>query len=331
MGAPRFLRPRTRLRAFRTGLVKLGGAMLLMVFGLAVSRPPPAGARLALLGDLMLGRGVAVRLSDLESEPLVFLSDELQAADLALGNLESPLTDEPLRDPAGYDLRANPAAAIGLAASGLDALSLANNHSLDSGPAGLADTRVALARAGLAGLASGDPPLRFELDGLKLSLLAYEGVNQPLDLAAIEADIRREKARGALVIVSLHWGAEFRPAPEPWQVDAADVLAQAGADLIWGHHPHVLQPVKWLERPGFRRPSLVVYSLGNALFDQQTPPDVRWGALLSFTLDGEGVKSVNARPFEIDLRQAGLQEASADTAVKIFERLQLPPVLAGSQ
>ena len=313
-----------RLRVLRFGLSKLEGTLLLMVFGLAVSRAPPAGARLALLGDLMLGRGVAVRLSDLETEPLVFLSDELRAADLALGNLESPLTDEPLRDPAGYDLRANPAAAIGLAASGLDALSLANNHSLDSGPAGLADTRAALARAGLAGLASGDPPLRFELHGLKLSLLAYEGVNQPLDLAVIEADIRREKARGALVIVSLHWGAEFRPAPEPWQVDVADALALAGADLIWSHHPHVLQPVKWVERPGFSRLSLVVYSLGNALFDQETPPDARQGALLLVDLDAKGVASVEARPFEINLRQGGLIAPDSDTTGLIYERLQLP-------
>ena len=323
MGAPQLSEPRSRLYVLRTGLFKLGGALLLMVFSLAVSRPL-AGARLALLGDLMLGRGVAVRLPDPETDPLAFLSDELRAADLALGNLESPLTDEPLRDPAGYDLRAGPAAAIGLAASGLDALSLSNNHSLDSGPAGLADTRAALARAGFTGLASGDPPLRFELHGLRLSLLAYEGVTRPLDLAAIEADIRREKARGAFVIVSLHWGAEFRPAPEPWQVDAADTLTLAGADLIWGHHPHVLQPVKWVERPGFSRPGLVVYSLGNALFDQETPPDASWGALLLVDLDAQGVASVEARPFEIHLRQGGLIAPDSDAAKKIFERLHLP-------
>ena len=85
----------------------------------------------------------------------------------------------------------------------------------------------------------------------------------------------------------------------------------------------MLQPVAWAPRPGSARPALVAYSLGNALFDQQAPPDARWGALLMVRLDAQGVRAVDARPFEINLRQGGVQVPDPVVAGKIFERLQL--------
>jgi poly-gamma-glutamate capsule biosynthesis protein CapA/YwtB (metallophosphatase superfamily) len=273
----------------------------------------------------MLGRGVAAAQAvKPRSSPLALLAADLAGADLAFGNLESPLTDMPLLDPAGYDLRADPEAGSTLAAAGLNVLSLANNHSLDSGPMGLAKTRAALAANGLQGIASSDTPFRIVIDEIELVVLAYEAVSRPLDMAVIEADIRREKASGSVVIVSLHWGGEFRPAADPGQRRAAQSLAQAGADLIWGHHPHVLQPVEWLERPQPYHPTLVVYSLGNALFDQVTPPDARWGALLIANLDAHGVRGIELKPFEINLRAGGLQEANVENTAKIRERLHIP-------
>jgi poly-gamma-glutamate synthesis protein (capsule biosynthesis protein) len=295
----------------------------LLAFGLILSRPPQAEIRLAFLGDLMLGRGVAAAQAVNSLSGPVLVKD-LSGADLVFGNLESPLTTLPLLDPAGYDLRASPATASALAAGGLDVLSLANNHSLDSGPAGLADTRAALNAAGLQGIASGDPPVRMEINGIKLVVLAYEAVSRPLNLESVEADVRKEKTSGAVVIVSLHWGGEFRPAADPAQRSAARVLAKAGADLIWGHHPHVLQPVEWLERPEPYHPTLVFYSLGNALFDQVSPPDARWGALLIASLDAHGVRVLELRPFEIDLWSGGLQDAKPETAAKIRARLHIP-------
>jgi len=315
------------------GLSKLGGVLVLISLSLGLSGTPerlvlqpiePGRIKLALLGDLMVGRGVAERFSGVDDHPLALLAGDLKSADLALANLESPLTSRPLVHPDGYDLRADPAKAFDLAQAGLDILSLANNHSLDSGPAGLADTRDTLLYAGLLGVTDGDQPLRLELNGLKVSILGYQGVTQPLDLAAIERIIRQEKENGAVVIVSLHWGIEFRPAPEPYQIDTANSLAQAGADLIWGHHPHVLQPVAWLPRPEPHHPALVFYSLGNSLFDQETPPDARWGALMFALLDQDGVTSLEVRPFEIDLRNGGIQEPDAETAHRIRERLKLP-------
>lgn len=326
MCAPRLPDLVARLASFWKQRSSLRGALIiLLAFGIILSRPPRTEIRLAFLGDIMLGRGVAAAQAvKPESSPLALLAADLAGADLAFGNLESPLTDLPLLNPAGYDLRASPSTASALAAGGLDVLSLANNHSLDSGPVGMAKTRAALAANGLQGIASGDKPLRIVIDGIELVVLAYEAVSRPLDMAVVEADIRREKASGSVVIVSLHWGGEFRPAADPAQRRAARSLAQAGADLIWGHHPHVLQPVEWLERSQPYHPTLVVYSLGNALFDQVSPPDTRWGALLVASLDARGVRAIELKPFEINLRAGGLQEANPENVAKIRERLHIP-------
>jgi poly-gamma-glutamate capsule biosynthesis protein CapA/YwtB (metallophosphatase superfamily) len=325
MCAPRLAALNRWLAIFRKRRLRLGGALLLLGLGMILSRPPQAEIRLAFLGDLMLGRGVAVtQAAGHRANPLALLAGDLAGADLAFANLESPLTGQPLLDPNGYDLRAAPETASTLALSGLDVLSLANNHSLDSGPEGLQETRSALAANGLTGIASGDLPVRLEIEGIRLVVLAYESVSQPLDLAAVESDVRREKSGGAVVLVSLHWGGEFRPAADPAQRRAARLLAEAGADLIWGHHPHVLQPLEWLERPEPYHPTLVVYSLGNALFDQVSPPDARWGALLIANLDAHGIRGLELRPFEIDPRSGGLQDAKPETAAKIRERLHIP-------
>ena len=325
MGRRRVLNPIGWRVPFRKPWSRLTGGMFVLVFGFALFWPPQKDVRLALLGDIMLGRGVSAAWeTSTTGNPLALLAEGLNSADLAFANLESPLTGLPLLEPAGYDLRADPSAASALAKSGLDVVSLANNHSLDSGLQGLQDTRAALAAVGLRGVSSHDPTLRLNLDGIELVVLAYDGVTQPLDLSAITAAVSREKSHGAVVMVSLHWGGEFRPAADLAQRSAARALAQAGADLIWGHHPHVLQPVEWLERPEPQRPCLVVYSLGNALFDQAAPPDARWGALLVASLDALGVKTIELHPFEIDPFAGVLKPSSPVTATKIRERLKIP-------
>jgi poly-gamma-glutamate synthesis protein (capsule biosynthesis protein) len=77
-------------------------------------------------------------------------------------------------------------------------------------------------------------------------------------------------------------------------------VASFGADIVLGHHPHVLQPVEFIWGEGRGRPTLVVYSLGNALFDQGAPPAVRQGSLLLLTLGDLGVKEICAVPFQLD-------------------------------
>jgi len=98
--------------------------------------------------------------------------------------------------------------------------------------------------------------------------------------------------------------------------------------LVWGHHPHVLQPVDWVQPPVGSETAggatLVLYSLGNALFDQGGLEDTRQSALVEVTLDAEGVTSVRSVPFEIDIVNNRVAQPDARTAMKIQDRLNLP-------
>ena len=109
------------------------------------------------------------------------------------------------------------------------------------------------------------------------------------------------------MIVSIHWGAEYQSGASQLQKEIATQLAQAGAALIWGHHPHVLQSAEWINDGE----TLVLYSLGNALFDQYGLADTRRSALALVRLDPNGVVDFNAIPFMIDVPNSRVVEADA--------------------
>jgi poly-gamma-glutamate synthesis protein (capsule biosynthesis protein) len=279
-----------------------------------------------LLGDVSLGRGVFPTASS-----LAYLTPDLSGADLALANLESPLTsggDRLVAPTAGYNLCTSSAYADLLTAWGLDLLSLANNHRDDCAPNGVAQTQSALAAAGLTGVGSGAEPVVRQINGLRLAFFAFDDVSSPLDVDAAVRAIRSARADGMLVIVSVHWGMEYQGGASDRQKSLARQFAQAGAALVWGHHPHVLQPAEWIYPPVGSEPAggstLVLYSLGNALFDQGGLADTRQSALVLLTLDADGVKKVEAVPFEIDVVHSRLVAPDEETAEGILERLHVP-------
>ena len=207
----------------------------------------------------------------------------LREADLAFVNLESPLSDKGRADPdKDVTLRGRPALASGLAAAGVDVVSLANNHALDWGEAALLDTLARLERAGVAAagagadLAAARAPALLETPGGTVALLAATAI-QPAGFPAgadragvnpgrteperLLADIAAAKRRADWVIVSLHWGVEYAGQPTRDQRRLAHRAIDAGADLILGHHPHVLQGLE------VYRGRLIAYSLGDFLFD----------------------------------------------------------------
>jgi poly-gamma-glutamate synthesis protein (capsule biosynthesis protein) len=164
---------------------------------------------------------------------------------------------------------------------GFDLVSLANNHSLDAGASGRAETLGTLNAAGIAGVVERNAGVLVSRGGphpsLGYQLLALDDTVAPLDVEATGRAVAAAAQQAELVVVSVHWGGEYQAAPSPRQRAIARALAQAGADLVVGHGPHVLQPV---EREG---ETLVAYSLGNLLFDQPYPADCRWGVILRVT------------------------------------------------
>jgi poly-gamma-glutamate capsule biosynthesis protein CapA/YwtB (metallophosphatase superfamily) len=274
--------------------------------------PAPATFTLAFAGDVMLGRGVAQALAGNWEAAFAQVRPWLAEADLAFANLESPLTTMP-QIASGYDLRAAPQAITALHAAGFDIMSLANNHALDAGEAGRAETGATLSAAGIAGVVERETghlvSRQAPYPSLVYELLAFDDSTVPLDLEAASCMVAAAKEEADLIIVSAHWGGEYQAAPSPHQQSIAQALARAGADLIIGHGPHVLQPV---ERVG---QTLVAYSLGNLLFDQPYPADCRWGLVLRITRLARGKQlAVELLPTIVErgrVRFASPQEAPA--------------------
>ncbi len=264
--------------------------------------PPGPTARILLVGDIMLGRGVA---SVLESDPDEVFADVrhlLDGADFVGANLESPLTHRPHTTDNENALEADPNAASHLSAAGFDLMSLPNNHSTDAGADGLLDTLAAVEAVELKAIGAGPDratatePMIVDLSGLSVGFLAFDatGLGTPAGAAPGVARWDNETSTAAVVelrdtvdvvIVSVHGGTEYLPVTDPGMSEIAGLLADAGADVVWGHGAHVVQPVDVIAGA---RPTVAATSLGNFLFDQ-SGPDRTTGAMLEVLVDAEGV------------------------------------------
>ena len=267
----------------------------------------PACRTLALVGDVMLGRGVAADLNGDWAAAFVAVAEPLRRADLAFANLESPLTTAP-QIAAGYDLRAPPEAAMALDEAGFDAVSLANNHAKDAGEPGLRETEAALAAAGVTGVREG---VTYCEAGI--CVLALDDSGEPVDIDVAADRVRAAVAEGNIVIVSIHWGGEYQAQPSPRQERLAQSLVIAGADLVVGHGPHVLQRIEWIAG------APMAYSLGNFLFDQAYPADCRQGAILRVTVCSSRVCGIEVVPTVVE--DGRVQLAGSEEAEAILQRL----------
>ncbi|HST05928.1 MAG TPA: CapA family protein [Chloroflexia bacterium] len=306
----------------------LSACMSVVALLAGVSVPPqgtdgaPVGdAHLVFVGDLMLGRyvGSSLRGGNFDS-PFTNIKSFLSQADLAIGNLEGPIVPlgaiaVPTPAPNLLNLTGDARGAPALARAGFDLLSVANNHALDSGGLGLMYTVRALKRAGISpfgldGGTSGQTPVIREVHGLRIAFLAYTDVlNIPgsqgvayvrpwvqADLDRMAREVREARNGADLVVVMLHGGTEYSFLPDSGQKAMAQSAAGAGADLIVGSHPHVVQGMDVLQADGRSVP--VAYSLGNALFDQVSRPELMQGFALEATLDSSGVRSARLVPLQ---------------------------------
>ena len=236
-------------------------------------------------GDVMFGRVTARGLRPSGGQdPFAELAPVLSAADLAVVNLETPLCDAPVPpfEPSRHVFLAPPSAAALLAGAGVDLVSLANNHALDCGARGLSETLRALSDARVRAVGAGEEPfavVEIAVRGARLAFLAATDRRNvgspeapdtvallPSDAMAGEltAKVRAARAAGAdAVIVVLHTGTEMAPRPSRPTVRLAHALVDAGAALVVGHHPHVLQA------PEPYGDGLILYSTGNLVFDMR--------------------------------------------------------------
>ncbi|MBN2550443.1 MAG: CapA family protein, partial [Anaerolineales bacterium] len=203
-----------------------------------------------------------------------------------------------------------------LQAAGFDLLGLANNHSLDIGPAGLEATFQRLRSAGIKPVGVGRShaeayqPVIIRQDGLRIGFLAFNlvpafALDQPIDRGTwvvaggqperMISAVRSARSQADVVVVSVHWGDEYALFENPAQRDLARQLVEAGADLVVGHHPHTIQGTQVFEGAAGASAGFVAYSLGNFVFDQQDERAQR-GLALRCLLDHQGLSGVQALP-----------------------------------
>lgn len=217
----------------------------------------------AFVGDVSVARAVATANTGNWAGALAGVQDALKA-DVVFGNLESPLTDAPFVG-GRFDLRAPPAGIAALHA--FTHLSVENNHAQDGGEAGQRQNRQLLRGSHIHPITRALTVTRVK--GVPVAWIAFLDNGQtPLPLAAVREGARRAR----IVIVSAHWGVEYGVTTQQ-QRQQAQALAAAGATLIVGSGPHVLQGHEFIGQ------TLVLYSLGNLLLDQPYP-SARIGAVV---------------------------------------------------
>jgi poly-gamma-glutamate capsule biosynthesis protein CapA/YwtB (metallophosphatase superfamily) len=300
------------------------GLALLAIVGL---HSPAQTTTLAATGDIMLGRGVTDAHHEGGWDQVLTALDPVTAgADINFANLESPLTAAPLvRE--SFDLRAPTTAAVALQAAGFNTVSLANNHSLDAGECGLQDTIHTLHSIDVQVIGPSAAPVVMSSKGIQLTWFAFDDTDRSLDPNTLQEVLRTSRRPNSLIVISIHWGSELESAPNDRQHVLAEALATAGADVILGHHPHVLQPVVWVWGNGRGRPTLVAYSLGNALFDQVSPPGVRYGTILLLELSALGIQQVCAVPFQTNPSTLNVQLAGIQASVSVARSLGIECIL----
>jgi hypothetical protein len=250
--------------------------------------PAPVSLSLVAVGDILMHQDVKAAAA-LEPGGFPALWADLvplfQGADLAFGNLETPVAPRTGRPGVPFQFNGPETLPAALRASGFTVLATANNHAYDQGPKGVRETLERLRVEGLVAIGSGTDRAQAEtlqilerrgfriaflgftdLFNLDLNRRATEPWVRPLELEPAIQSVREARSQADLVVVSLHWGNEYQHLPTKRQRDIAQALVAAGCDVILGHHPHVLQPVEWLEADG--RKGLVAYSLGNFISNQ---------------------------------------------------------------
>lgn len=250
---------------------------------------------IAAVGDIMMPVSIQKAVArNKYNYALLFekIAPDLSSADITVANLETPV--DHTAAVSGYPkFNTRPELLLALKTAGLGIVSLANNHALDAGPEGLKRTIDNVQSSGLLVFGAGRAPAEAEqaitksIRGVTMAFLGYTystnermrkkkknlsrvnilGAESENDLARAASDVRKARQVADIVIVSLHWGDEYKTVPTSWQRRVATELIESGADIILGHHPHVLQPiVSYTAKNG--RQGLIAFSLGNFISSQ---------------------------------------------------------------
>ncbi|MBI2645116.1 AmmeMemoRadiSam system protein B [Candidatus Uhrbacteria bacterium] len=274
----------------------------------------PDVVRLTFVGDIMLSRNVGDVLKRQKNWTLPFQDSQeyLKSADILFGNLESPISARGKNVGSIYSFRADPRAFNALALAGFDALSVANNHIGDWGREAMEDTIGGLLKENIQSVGGGLSEKEahsakiFFVNEESFGFLGYTAVGSKpwearsgragiaiYDKKKMVRDITAAKKLAQTVIVSLHFGDEYKLYSNRFQQDAAHAAIDAGATLVIGHHPHVIEETE------IYHGGLIAYSLGNFIFDQFFSKETRHGAVLTVYIKEGKLEAAEMTPTDI--------------------------------
>jgi len=282
--------------------------------------------------------------------PFSLVSDHFKKRDIVIGNLEVPLSNLGSPDKSKpISLRGKPEAIKSLKNSGITHVSMANNHSYDYGEEAALDTKENLMFAGVSSFGIGKnlshsrKPIIKEINGVRIALLAYNSyltngrriakINSsgiaPLEYKYIIQDIAfiKENDEDCKIITCFHWGEEMKNYPSPFQIDLARQLIEDGANIILGHHAHVIQGVEDY------KDGVILYSLGNFCFPKVESPHIdgigydqlpknRESFIFDCTISEDGIEGYDFTPIIInDNLQPEI--ASGNTKSNLLDRIRV--------
>ena len=280
----------------------------------------------------MLGRrvGDAAAATGDPAAPLRPLQRRLAAADITVGNLESTLSRAGSPRQGDDSFAAPPSVLPGLADSGLDVLSLANNHTGDFGDLALLQTIRRVGRSPIEQVGAGRDlaaawrPVVVRRHGVRFGFVAFNAIGEtpratgtapggasvrmpprtgPLNAADLRRAVRTvrglKRDRADVVVVLPHWGDQYTHVPVPAQRRVGRALVGAGADVVVGGHPHWVQQVQRVRRGLAGRVGLVVHSLGNYVFDMDFMRQTQEGVICDLVFAGDRLRRVRFTPYVI--------------------------------
>lgn len=299
---------------------------------------PGRGTVINLLGDVLLASGVGQAIASHGPDyPWGDTAGTLREADLTIANLECAVSD--MGDPEAdkeFTFRAAPRSLAGAVKAGVDVFTLANNHVLDFGRLAMLDTIKNLKESKIsytgAGLNEEDAvrPAILEAEGKRVAVLAFTriiprsgwiaGEDQPglasgHNFKLMMDSVKAAESHADITVVGMHWGNEYEDFPEEKEIHLARALVDAGADIVVGHHPHVLQGVEIYSG------KIIAYSLGNFIFTNSSSPKGREGAILQVIAGSNGEYSARIIPTYIN--NGTTRILKGDERKNALERLNL--------
>lgn len=296
--------------------------------------------RISLVGDILLDGTVARYIANNDVDyPWEHVSPIFGASDLVLGNLETSVgTGGQIDVNKQYSFQSKPESLKGMVNGGVDGVSIANNHTLDYGQEGFKQTLDHLEEHGIEYAGGGRDigaalqPVVWDVKGMKVGFLAFSRVIYDVSWYATEKrpgilsgydhyaknvseTIRQARENVDFLIVSVHWGKELAQYPEADEIKFGRMMIDSGADVIMGHHPHVLQGIElYKNKP-------IVYSLGNFVFNS-TSQLSRTSMIFNLEIGSEGITNIYIIPVQINhCRPIPVQGKDGRAVVDLLNRI----------